>query len=565
MTTALFDGACLDTGATRTITGLQQAVALRKALGLRLRALPSKLRVRFGSGPTASRGRISIPVIIGNSSVYVPADDVPNDVPFLVGLDTFDRLRLTPDVVDNVLIHKPSGRRFQCIRKRGHLYFVWPISPHPALSSHQPQASTSFYTTAELTRLHRHFYHPPARRLYDLLRRANPRDSSPETLRTLEQLAAACSVCQTFGARPYRFRVSFPASPIRFNEEVSLDLFWLDGKPALHVADMQTGFGNAVFLRGQRVEDVWDAFVECWTTHYVGHPSMMRIDQGTQFTYIRWEARANAAGIILRTTGVESHNSLGLGERYHSPLRQIYLKIRTSEPTISPALALRLAVKTMNDTIGPNGLVHTLLVFGTLPRLPTGTSPFPDQDARHRALSTARREYETIVSHRRIREALNSRVPPAADRIIVPGDRVRVFLETNGRLSIPHKVLSVIDKQIWLDVDGRRVQHNISQVVPVTPPPADHLVALLHTVLDGSMQPDPAAQEPLILLTETLSPGDPRCRSSFFRAAIDNEIAGLNARQTWTVVPDSSPPPNANILGSRFVLAIKDFDSPHPR
>ena len=155
--TERFEGACLDTGATRTIIGLSQAIALRRALAHRLEVRPSTVRVRFGSGASHSRGIITIPVQLGTRTIFVNADIVDNDVPLLIGLDTFDRHRLTPDVVDSVLIHKPSHTRYQCVRKLGHLYFVWHIHPHNGLALAASSAPVVLYSARELSKLHKHF------------------------------------------------------------------------------------------------------------------------------------------------------------------------------------------------------------------------------------------------------------------------------------------------------------------------------------------------------------------------------------------------------------------------
>ncbi len=48
---------------------------------------------------------------------------------------------------------------------------------------------------------------------------------------------------------------------------------------------------------------------------------------GSAFTKVRWTRRADAVGTVAQTSGVESHNSLGPGERYHAPLRRIFNKI----------------------------------------------------------------------------------------------------------------------------------------------------------------------------------------------------------------------------------------------
>ena len=50
-----------------------------------------------------------------------------------------------------------------------------------------------------------------------------------------------------------------------------------------------------------------------------------------------------------------------------------------------------------------------------------------------------------------------------------------------------------------------------------------------------------------------------------FLDAIKREVAGLRARNTWTVVPRSALPPTANVMSSHFVLALKDPDTATPR
>ena len=59
----------------------------------------------------------------------------------------------------------------------------------------------------------------------------------------------------------------------------------------------------------------------------------------------------------MKLTGVQHHNGIGLKERYHGPLRTIYRRIKKECPDIDDNFALKFAVKAMNDTVGPEGLV----------------------------------------------------------------------------------------------------------------------------------------------------------------------------------------------------------------
>ena len=74
-------------------------------------------------------------------------------------------------------------------------------------------------------------------------------------------------------------------------------------------------------------------------------------------------------GIIVKNVPVKAHHSIGLVERYHGPFCQVYTIITAEILGIKPKLALQMSFKVLNDSIGPNGLVPTLLVFGAYPRM----------------------------------------------------------------------------------------------------------------------------------------------------------------------------------------------------
>ena len=79
--------------------------------------------------------------------------------------------------------------------------------------------------------------------------------------------------------------------------------------------------------------------------------------------------------ITVRNVPVEAHHSIGQMERYHSPFRRIYTIIATEIPDIDPELALQMAFKAINDSVGPNGLMPTLLVFDAYPWMTESDAP----------------------------------------------------------------------------------------------------------------------------------------------------------------------------------------------
>ncbi len=63
---------------------------------------------------------------------------------------------------------------------------------------------------------------------------------------------------------------------------------------------------------------------------------------------------------------------MGARERYHSPLRRIYKKMKIEHLNLDNKTTLALEVHGLNNTANPEGLTPTLLVFGTLPKIPLG-------------------------------------------------------------------------------------------------------------------------------------------------------------------------------------------------
>ena len=314
----------------------------------------------------------------------------------LLGLEFLKKERFKLDLVDDVHEHKSEGWRIPMVLKLVHVFIEWPLG-------------IILFTRSELRKLHLSFFNASAQKLYELVKRARPEDISSDTKVVLEEISKACEACRRYSSMPYIFRVAMPIGEIVFNQEVAMDLMWIDGKAILHVVDAQTNYQNAVLLKGQSTEQVWDAFVEAWSTVYVGYPNKIKVDQGSVFTSKKWEELSSSHGIEVQLSGIESHNSIGVGERYHGPLRKIFSILRHDNPREDPEIILRYAVKGINDTMGENGIVPTTLVSGCSPSFPFLNSKLPKQRDRMRMLMVARREMATIIAERRITRAVSSK------------------------------------------------------------------------------------------------------------------------------------------------------------
>lgn len=118
-------------------------------------------------------------------------------------------------------------------------------------------------------------------------------------------------------------------------------------------------------------------------------------------------------------------------------------------------------------------------------------------------------------------------------------------------------------KQIFVKDDCILKQFNHSQVFPVV---SRHLLSdiVAHAFLDYASQPATFAKY-TIKLTEIVPRSDPRARSPEFEAAKLRDVNNLDVRKTWEVIHQSDLPQEAIVLGSQFVLTLKDADTDHPR
>jgi hypothetical protein len=106
---------------------------------------------------------------------------------------------------------------------------------------------------------------------------------------------------------------------------------------------------------------------------------------------------AKIIAIKIEEIPVKAHHSIGKIEKYHAPVKRAF-KIITANfgNTITSEHVLQMAVKAVNDTAGPNGLVPILLVFGTFPRISHESPPLPSITARGEAMRKAMAEVHKL-------------------------------------------------------------------------------------------------------------------------------------------------------------------------
>lgn len=109
---------------------------------------------------------------------------------------------------------------------------------------------------------------------------------------------------------------------LMFDHELGMYLMWVDGVAIVHVVDTHTPYSPASVLRNKTAGAISDAFIECWVTLFIGLPRELRLDQEAGLTARAFFEPAMANELELQFSGLASHNSIGVRERYYAPLRR---------------------------------------------------------------------------------------------------------------------------------------------------------------------------------------------------------------------------------------------------
>jgi hypothetical protein len=189
-------------------------------------------------------------------------------------------------------------------------------------------------------------------------------------------------------------------------------------------------------------------------------------------------------------------------------------------------------------------------------------------------------EMNAAVAADRIKEALRSQIPAAADRILQDGDEVMVYREKDQVWHSGFTVVNIGDKKVRvIDRRGEERHFSLNQVKPaplrgfIEPQSGAASVEILnrHTATAVSqsihdMTKKLRSEEQLennvslfeTYFTEVITKKNPRYHSPQVQGAMKKEIEGIVDKGTWAVAIRSELPRGANVLGGRFVIIIKD-------
>lgn len=113
------------------------------------------------------------------------------------------------------------------------------------------------YTERELRTIKRNFGHPPLRSMEVLLKRAAEGKESMETRNSIEEIYKDCQICKQNDQNTWRLKLTVGSEKYRFNHFVKMETMLIQGRPILHMVDMDKNFCATTYLRNKSSREIW--------------------------------------------------------------------------------------------------------------------------------------------------------------------------------------------------------------------------------------------------------------------------------------------------------------------
>ncbi|KAE8553803.1 hypothetical protein EYB25_002341 [Talaromyces marneffei] len=305
---------------------------------------------------------------------------------------------------------------------------------------------------------------------------------------------------------------------------------YIEGCAVLHIIDEATRFNAAHWLPNLLAKTTWDTLRTAWINTYLGPPDFIVTDAGKNFVSKEFSQFATSVG----TTA--------------------------------------MAVKAVNDTAGPDGLIPTLLVFGAYPRMTEYDLLAPPIMQRAIAIRKAMAEVRKAHAERDIRDALNTRNGPLSTAVhtLPLNSNVLVWREGKtgyaGKWTGLYKLLNINRETCTVALPRGPTLFRTTVVKPYQEPideedKIDPGEAIQDTT-PKAIPPQTTLRTPVVEIPpyrpETYVQATYEALEHQFTESRRKEINGLTEKGVFEAVDPKDVPLNIRIFNLRFVDEIKN-------
>lgn len=182
---------------------------------------------------------------------------------------------------------------------------------------------------------------------------------------TVASVINACETCKTikYDRKPFKPELQLTQTQDRPFQELFIDLFSVEGKYFLTIIDAFSKLGQAIKISNRSTPEVIRALIKYFS--YYGIPHKISADAGSEINNTLMKETLNFCKINLHIDTPHNPNSMGLIERFHSTILEIYRIAKYEQKLTDAASVMAYAVMSYNYTIhSATNLTPFEVVFG---------------------------------------------------------------------------------------------------------------------------------------------------------------------------------------------------------
>lgn len=182
---------------------------------------------------------------------------------------------------------------------------------------------------------------------------------------TVATIINSCEGCKRmkYDRHPLKPELQLTQTQTKPFQEIFMDVFTIEGKPFLTIVDAFSKLGQAIEMNNKTTPEVIRALVKYFSLY--GTPHKISADSGAEFNNALLKETLNFYKIDLHVGTPHNPNSMGIVERFHSTLTEIYRLAKYEHKFTDAASVMSYAIMAYNQTIhSTTGLTPFEVVFG---------------------------------------------------------------------------------------------------------------------------------------------------------------------------------------------------------
>lgn len=182
---------------------------------------------------------------------------------------------------------------------------------------------------------------------------------------TVSSIINSCDICKKmkYDRRPLKPEIQLSQTQTKPFQELFIDTFSIDGKQYLTIVDAFSKLGQAFEISSKSAPEIVRALVKFFSVY--GVPGRISADPGAEFNNTLLKEMLIFYKIELHIGTAHNPNSMGIVERFHSTILEIYRIAKYEQKVTDAASIMTYAIMAYNHTIhSTTGLTPFEVVFG---------------------------------------------------------------------------------------------------------------------------------------------------------------------------------------------------------